>query len=155
MRKLIPPIAFAVLFVVAVPTASFAKPIPYKGKNTGGQKVTFRYAKGWMRNFVTGVPMTCLAIQGGGAPISGAELWSFRSVKIGLKNYRFSEKSKPTFYYNEVTRNHVVTTRRARNGTISGAIRVQYSFLIPKYPPGTFSVYSCLGSTKWKARPAR
>ncbi len=99
--------------------------------------------------------MTCLAIQGGGAPISGAEVWSFKWVDLGLKDYKFSEQSKPSFHYNEVTRNHTVTTRRARNGTISGSVRVQYQFMIPKYPPGTFSIYSCLGGMRFSARPAR
>jgi hypothetical protein len=73
-----------------------------------------------MNEFVTGVPMQCVPIQG-----------------------------------NEVTRNHTITTRPARNGTISGSIRVQYSFLISKYPIGTFSVYSCLGSTEFTAHPVR
>jgi hypothetical protein len=155
MRKLIPlAVAFAVL-AAAVPPANAAKGVPYKGKTSGGHKVTFRLAKGKMYDFATGVPMTCLSVQGGGAPISGAELWSFRWVKLGLKNYKFSEKSKPSLYYGEVTRNHTVSTRRARNGTISGAVRVQYSFLIPKYPIGTFSIYSCLGNMRFSARPAR
>ena len=56
---------------------------------------------------------------------------------------------------NEVTKNHTVSTRRTRGGTISGSIRVQYSFLIPKYPIGTFSIYSCLGNIKFSARPSR
>ena len=43
----------------------------------------------------------------------------------------------------------------ARNGTISGAIRVQYSFLIPKYPIPSFAIYSCLGNMKFTARPVR
>ena len=64
----------------------------------------------------------------------------------------FSEVSQPSLHYSPVTRTHTVTTRRSRTGTISGAIRVQYSFLIPTYPPGTFVIYSCLGTTKFKAR---
>jgi hypothetical protein len=108
-----------------------------------------------MDRFTTGVPMTCLSIQGGGAPISGAELWSFDGVKVGLKDFEFSEKSKPSLYYGEVTKNHRITTRRSRNGKITGSIRVQYSFLVPRYPPGTFGIYSCLGNTRFSARPAR
>jgi hypothetical protein len=155
MRKLISLIAVAALFAGAVPAADAAKRVPYKGKTAGGHGVTFNYAKGMMWDFVTGVPMTCLPIQGGGSPQTGAEVWNFKWVKVGLKDYKFSEQSKPSFHYNEVTRNHTVTTRRARNGTISGSIRVQYSFMVPKYPIGTFSVYSCLGNTTFSARQAR
>ena len=154
MRKLVFAVAIAAVLTVAAPTASAAPGIPYKGKNSGGQKVTFRLHKGKLHDFVTGVPMSCLSIQGGGAPISGAELWNFEWVKLGLKEYKFSEMSKPSFHYNEVTRNHTVTTRRAGRRAIRGAIRVQYSFMIPKYPIGTFSIYSCLGSMKFTAKPA-
>jgi hypothetical protein len=74
---------------------------------------------------------------------------------VPLRPYTFKEKSKPALYYNEVTKTHTISTRRSRNGTISGSLRTQYSFLIPKYPIGTFSIYSCLGSMEFKARPAR
>ncbi len=154
MRKLVFATAIAAVLAVSVPAAHAAPGVAYKGKTTGGHKVTFRLAKGKLWDMVTAVPMTCLAIQGGGAPMSGAELWHFSRIRLGLKDFKFSEMSKPSFHYNEVTRNHTLTTRRAGR-TIRGAIRVQYSFLIPKYPIGTFSVYSCLGNTKFSAKPAR
>ena len=108
-----------------------------------------------MWNVVTGVPMTCLAIQGGGSPITGVEFWSFKWVDVGLKNYTHSDVEKPSLYYGEVTRNHTITTSRTRRGTIKGAVRVQYSFLIPRYTPGAFSVYSCLGNMKFSAKRVR
>ena len=154
MRKLITLFAVAASLAVAAPAADAAAGRPYQGKTTGGHEVTFTHARGMMDAFVTAVPMTCLSIQGGGAPVSGAELWKFDRVRIGLRNFTFSEVSQPSLHYSPVTRTHTVTTRRSRTGTISGAIRVQYSFLIPKYPPGTFVIYSCLGTTKFKARPA-
>jgi hypothetical protein len=155
MRKLIPLIAAIALLVAVAPPASAAKGVPYKGKTSGGHNVTFTLRKGQLRDFVSGVPMTCLAIQGGGAPMTGVEPVGYGWVDLGLRNYKYSEQSKPSFHYNEVTRNHTVTTRRARNGTVSGAIRLQYEFLVPKYPIGTFTIYSCLGDMRFKARPAR
>ena len=155
MRKLVFLTAMAAVFALAVPAANAAKGVPYKGKTTGGHKVTFTFKKGKMRNVVTAVPMTCLSIQGGGSPISGAELWNFDGVQVPLRKYTWSEVSKPSLYYNDVTRTHTVTTRRARNRTISGSIRVQYSFLIPKFPIPSFAIYSCLGNTKFTAKPAR
>ena len=61
---------------------------------------------------------------------------------------------KPAFHYNEVTTKHTLSSRlNRRTGVITGKQRIQYSFLIPKYPIGTFVIYSCLGSGKFKAKP--
>jgi hypothetical protein len=48
-----------------------------------------------------------------------------------------------------------VTTKKSRSGKITGSVRLQYSFLIPKYPIGTFSIYSCLGEMTFSASPSR
>jgi hypothetical protein len=156
MRKLITVLA-AIALLAAVPASHAAKTkgIPYKGKTTGGHKVTFGLGKKKMYDFTTGVPMTCIPIQGTGNPITGVELWSFGWVSLGLKDYKFKEKSKPSLWYNEVTRSHTVTTTRKRNGTVTGKIRVQYSFFQPKFPMPNFAIYSCLGNTKFTAKPAR
>ena len=87
--------------------------------------------------------------------MTGAEPVSFRWVNVGLENEKYSEEAKPSFHHNDVTMNYTVSTRRTRNETITGALRLQYQFLIPKYPIGTFSIYSCLGNTKFSAKPAR
>ena len=156
MRKLIVLIAAGAVLAAAAPAANAAAGVPYAGKGSGGQKVSFRLAKGKLWDFATGIPMQCLAIQGGGAPIFGAEPWVTEWVRLGLKDYKITDYAKPAFHYSEVTRNHTVNTSRLRrDGTLSGSIRLQYSFLIPKYPIGTFSVYSCLGNTKWSAKPVR
>jgi hypothetical protein len=155
MRKLITFVAVASIFAAVVPTAHAAKGVPYKGKTTGGHKITFSYAKGKMWRVVTGVPMTCIPIQGVGTPQTGVDLWTAGWLNVGLKNLKVTEKSKSALHYNEVTKNHTISTRRTRGGTISGSIRVQYSFLIPKYPIGTFSIYSCLGNIKFSAKPSR
>jgi hypothetical protein len=152
MRKLISLMAAAALIAVAAPAANAAKGIPYQGKASGGEKVTFTLRKNRLIEFVTGVPTTCLSIQGGGAPMTGMEFWNFTDIKLGLKDFKWSEESKPSFFYNEVTRNHTLTVQRAGRNRIKGKIRVQYEFLIPKYPIGTFSIYSCLGEATFSAR---
>ena len=154
MRKLITLMAAAALIAVAAPAANAAhRGTPYKGKASGGEKVTFTLHKNRLYDFITGVPTTCLAIQGGGAPMTGMEFWNFTDIKLGLKDFKWSEESKPSFFYNEVTRNHTLTVRRAGKNRIAGKIRVQYEFMIPKYPPGTFTIYSCLGNATFSARP--
>jgi hypothetical protein len=71
------------------------------------------------------------------------------------RTVEFQAKIKPAFYYNEVTANFRFITKKLRNGTIKGSMRWQYEFLIPKYPIGTFSIYSCLGEATFKASPKR
>jgi hypothetical protein len=155
MRKLITFVAVAALFAAAVPSAQAAKATPYKGKTSAGHKITFRVAKGKMRKVVTGIPMTCIPIQGGGQPQIGLDLWTAEGLKVPTRNLKVTEKSASSLHYNEVTKNHTVSVRRNGNGTIGGSIRVQYSFLIPKFPIGTFAIYSCLGNVTFKAKPSR
>jgi hypothetical protein len=103
--------------------------------------------------FATGAPVTCIPIQGGGQNFVGAEpmvLW-FRINRTE----EFQAELKPAFYYNEVTMNFRVISKKYRNGTVKGRLRWQYEFLIPKYPIGTFSIYSCLGEATFAAKPRR
>jgi hypothetical protein len=155
MRKLIIFIAVAATFVAAVPAAQAAKGVPYKGKTSAGHSIKFRYANKRMVNVVTGVPMTCIPIQGVGRPQTGLDLWTADWLKLPTRNLKVTETSPSSLHYNEVTKNHTINAKRNRNGIISGSIRVQYSFLIPKYPIGTFTIYSCLGNMKFTARRAR
>jgi hypothetical protein len=156
MRKLITFVAVAALVAAAVPTAAqAAKRVPYKGKTNAGQKVTFKFGSGRAFNFATGVRINCLPIQGTGTPNVAVEPWTANWIKVPLKPYTVKEKSKPATYYNEVEKTHTISMKRGRNGLISGSIRTQYQYLIPKYPIGTFSIYSCLGVTTFKAKPVR
>ena len=102
-------------------------------------------------DFVTGAPVTCIPIQGGGQPFVGAEPLVY-TILINRK-VEFKSHIKPAFYYNEVEANFRFITKKLRNGTIKGSMRWQYEFLIPKYPIGTFSIYSCLGEATFTAKP--
>lgn len=159
MRRLLNTIAVICLVIcVTVPVAEAAGKkigVPYEGKTSGGHKVTFMLTKRKALQFETGVPMNCLAIQGGGAPITGVEPFIYTWLKVGNRNAKLSDYVKPAFHYNEVTRNHTITLVRGKNKTVRGSIRTQYQFLIPKFPIGTFTIYSCLGNMKFKARPVR
>jgi hypothetical protein len=148
-------IAAAAVLALAVPAnASAAKPVNYVGKTSSGHKVTFRLVGNRKAvNFVTGAPVTCIPIQGGGQNFVGAEplVYTF----IINRKVEFQSEIKPAFYYNEVTANFRFITKKLRNGTVRGSMRWQYEFLIPKYPIGTFSIYSCLGEATFAAKPKR
>ena len=155
MKKLTTAVlAVAAVGALAVPAgAAAAKPVKYAGKTSSGHRLTFNLKGRQISKFVTGAPVTCIPIQGGGQNFVGAEpmvLWFGDNRTV-----EFDADLKPAFYYNEVTMHFRVITKKFRNGTIKGSLRWQYEFLIPKYPIGTFSIYSCLGKAKFQAKPAR
>ena len=154
MKKLTTALLCLVAVVAFPAAASAAKPVKYAGKASSGHKVTFKLANGkQVLDFVTGAPVSCIPIQGTGQTYVGAEpvvLW----FRVG-ETAEFPVKTKPAFYYNEVTMNFRVKSKKLRNGTIKGSLRWQYTFLIPKYPIGTFTIYSCLGEATWVAKPKR
>ena len=147
-------LAVAALCAVALPASAAAKPIKYAGKTSGGHKVTFKlYGNKKIDDFETGIPTTCIPIQGGGSPMTGVDVWP-NSWFLVNRTAKFQAMLTPAFYWNEVTNNFEVTTKKLRNGTIRGHLRKQYEFLVPKYPIGTFIIYSCLGEATFKARPS-
>jgi hypothetical protein len=96
--------------------------------------------------------MSCIPIQGGGIPLGGSEVFGFRGSVPLRKHNRYTFMEKPAFFWNEVTMTNDLWLKRRGNRTISGRMRLQYEFLVPKYPPGTFSTYSCLGGGTFTAR---
>ena len=141
----------------AAKKANKKKGVLYKGKTSSGHKVTFRLRKGKMYEFMAGIGVTCLPIQGGGKPSTYVDLWDARGwwIKQSIKNAKIKYKGPVAGYYNPVTKTHHITSKRKKNGKIAGKLRIQYSFLIPKYPIGTFVIYSCLGTGEFKATPLK
>jgi hypothetical protein len=151
MKTVILSLAVAALLATTA-TANAGKAVTYTGKTSSGHKVTFKVKNGRVHDLVAGIRMSCIPIQGGGAPMGGSEVFGFRgSVKLKPHN-RYSFMWKPAFHYNDVTMNNDLWLKRRGKGRISGRMRLQYEFLIPKYPIGTFTIYSCLGGGTFKAR---
>jgi hypothetical protein len=136
--------------VVAAPAS--ARAIKYTGKTSSGHKITFTVKNRRVHDLTAGIRMSCLPIQGGGIPLGGSEIFGFRgSLPLRAHNhYTFMEK--PAFHWSEVTMTNDLWLKRRGKRTITGRMRLQYSFLIPKYPPGTFAIYSCLGGGTFTAR---
>jgi hypothetical protein len=149
-------LAVATACLVVLPAGALAakpKPVKYKGKTSSGHKLTFKLKGKQVYDFESGAPVTCIPIQGTGQNFVGAEpivLW-FRINRTE----EFTVETKPAFYYNDVTMNFRVKTKKFKNGTVKGSLRWQYEFLIPKYPIGTFTIYSCLGEATFRAKPVR
>ncbi len=152
MRRLL--LLVALIAPLAAAGPAVAKPVAYSGKTSSGHKITFTTKGGRIHDLTAGVRASCLSIQGGGAPISGGELFAFRGSVPLKPHVTFSFMAKPAFHYNEVTMKHDLWVRRGAGNRLSGKMRLQYSFLIPKYPIGTFTIYSCLAGATFTAKPA-
>src|SRR3954466_13622964 len=137
MRKIITPLTVIALLALAA-SANASKAVTYKGKTSSGHKITFQIKNGRIHDLTAGIQMTCLPIQGGGTPTGGVEVFGFRGSLKVKPHLRYSFMEKPAFYYNEVTMQNDLWLKRRGNRTIAGRMRLQYSFLISKYPIGTF-----------------
>ena len=152
MRKLSIALALVATLAIAAPAAA-AAPLKYKGKTSSGHNITFTVKKHRIYDLTAGIRASCIPIQGGGSPMGGVELFAYKGYVPFKKHNRFSFMGKPAFYYNEVTLNHDLWTQKRPNRVIKGRMRLQYEFLIPKYPIGTFSIYSCAGGATFKSKP--
>jgi hypothetical protein len=153
MRKTITPLTVIALLAMAAP-ASASKAVTYKGKTSSGHKVTFQVKNKRIRDLTAGIRMSCIPIQGGGSPTGGSEVFGFRGSLPVKPHLSYSFMEKPAFHYNEVTMNNDLWLKQRGKRTITGRMRLQYSFLISKYPIGTFTIYSCLGGATFKAKAA-
>ena len=143
-------LAATAALVVTAPAS--ARPVKYAGKTSSGHKITFTVNKGRVHDLTAGLRRSCLSLQGGGFPLGGAEVFGFRGSVPFRPHNRFTFMEKPAFHPNEVTKNNDLWLKRRDARTISGRMRLQYSFLIPKFPIGTFTTYSCLGGATFRAR---
>jgi hypothetical protein len=154
MKKTLTPLTVIAVLALAAP-ASAGKAVSYKGKTSSGHKVTFKVKNKRIRNLTAGIRMSCIPIQGGGRPTGGSEIFGFRGSLPLRRHLTYSFKAKPAFYYNEVTMKNDLWLKRRKKRRITGRMRLQYSFLIPRYPIGTFTIYSCLGGGTFKAKARR
>jgi hypothetical protein len=152
--KIAIPLTVVALLAVAGPAVA-AGGVTYKGKTSSGHKITYKVKSGRVLDLVGGIRMSCIPIQGGGAPVGGSEIFGFKgSVPLKAHN-QFKFMSKPAFYWNEVTMTHDLWLKRKAGGVMTGKMRLQYSYMVSKYPIGTFVIYSCLGGATFKAKAAR
>ena len=154
MKRTLTPLTVIAALALAAP-AGAAKPVTYEGKTSSGHKVTFKVRNNRIHDLTAGIRMSCIPIQGGGRALGGSEVFGFRGSLPVRRQLSYSFMEKPAFHYNEVTMKNDLWLKRRGKRTITGRMRLQYSFLVPKYPIGTFTIYSCLGGGTFKARAPR
>jgi len=151
MKKTITPLTVIALLALAAP-ASAGKAVSYKGKTSSGHPVTFKVKNKRIHDLTAGIRMSCIPIQGGGRPLGGSELFGWSGSRRIKRHDKYTFMVKPAFHWREVTTNYELWLKRGK-GRITGRMRLQYQFMISKFPIGTFSIYSCLGGGTFKAKP--
>ncbi len=151
MKKTITTLTAITVLGLAGP-ASAAKSVTYTGKTSSGHKVTFKVKNKRIHDLTAGIRMSCIPIQGGGRPTGGSEVFGFRGSLPIKRHLTYSFMEKPAFHFNEVTMKNDLWLKRRGKRTITGRMRLQYSFLVSKYPIGTFAIYSCLGGGTFRAK---
>jgi hypothetical protein len=150
MKKTIAPLTAIAVLALAGPALA-GKPVAYAGKTSSGHKITFKVKNGRIHDLNAGIKMSCIPISGGWLTYGGSEVFGFKGSRPLKKHQRYTFMAKPAFHYNEVTMNNDLWTKRSGK-SITGKMRLQYAFLLPKFPIGTFTNYSCLGGATFKAR---
>jgi hypothetical protein len=151
MKKTITTLTAITVLGLAGP-ASAGNSVTYTGKTSSGHKVTFKVKNKRIHDMTAGIRMSCIPIQGGGRPTGGSEVFGFRGSLPIKRHLRYTFMEKPAFHFNEVTMTNDLWLKRRGKRTIAGRMRLQYSFLVSKYPIGTFAIYSCLGGGTFKAK---
>ena len=133
--------------------AAAAKTTTYKGKTSAGHPITIKVKNKKIRYILGGVRMSCLPIQGGGRSLGGSDVFGLEGSMPLKRHQSHSPMGKTAFHWREVTMKHDLwLKRRGTGGVISGRMRLQYQYMISKFPIGTFSIYSCLGGATFKAK---
>ncbi len=151
MKKAVTPLILIALLALAAP-ASAGRAVSYSGKTSSGHKITFKIKNKRVHDLTAGIRMSCIPIQGGGRPLGGSEIFGFRGSLPVRPHSAYSFMEKPAFHFKEVTMKNDLWLTRHGARTMTGRMRLQYSFLVSKFPIGTFVIYSCLGGGTFKAK---
>lgn len=139
---------FAFWFMFAADDAGAAA---YKGKTKGGSSITFALKGNRVTGIRTVVPTLCLETTGGYTSRAGSEL--FQPVAAGRIGRTVKSKALQPAAMNvgaQATKNYEVTVNR-RGRTVSGKLKLNFSFLIPDLYGAR--IYICSGVTTFSATP--
>lgn len=139
---------FLVWFLFAADMAGAAG---YKGKTKGGSAVTFKLEGKRVTGIRTVVPTICLETTGGYTSRAGGELFQPEAAaRIGRTVKSKALQSAAMNQGIEATKNYEVTLKK-RGKSVSGSLKVNFSFLIPDLYGAR--IFICSGSTTFSASP--
>src|SRR5512142_304524 len=118
------------------------QPIPSKGTTKEGTKISFVLDRGWVDQFYTLLPTTCLSVQGGTPHVD------FTEWRVPLK-YRLGYTAK--FDYGDPTKHYTITTHR-RGSRIIGKLSMNFS-LLGSDDFGNYMIWHCLATANFDLNP--
>ena len=145
------PLALIAALAVATP-ANAGKAVTYKGKTSSGHRIKFKLNRGRVQNLIRRRARELHPDQGRLALIRrlrGVPLPRPGPDEAQDAPQRPGQAGLPL--QGDAINQDLWLKRRGRRA-ITGRMRLQYSFLLPKYPIGTYTIYSCLGGATFKAK---
>ena len=115
----------------------------YKGKTKEGTKISFVLDRGWVDQFSTRLPTTCVSAQGGTPGVD------FTDWDIPYK-YRLGLAAKVD--YGDPTKRYHITTHRGKGSRVTGKLQVNYS-LLGTDGFGGWVLWECLATGNFNLRP--
>ena len=141
---------------LAVPAQSaLARGVKYSGKTRHGDPISFTASGSRLTNVKAWVPTLCLSTDG--YPRVGTDAFdppgSFALGRTGKAKARRPNAMGVT---SDVTKNFTLTSKRERDGAISGKLHSDFSFLQVLYTyPISARPYVCTGDTTFRVGPRR
>src|SRR4051812_33098497 len=128
MKKTIATLALAGLLVGA--GAAEAKPVVYKGKVTGGYKISFKRSGGKISKINTGFATVCLPTSSFYGSNTGVDRFTPPGTYGLGKTVKRHKLQKTAMWHSKVTKYYTVTARK-RGRKIKGKLEMSFSYGLP------------------------
>lgn len=151
MKKAITTLALAGLMAGAA-TAE-ARTVAYSGKDSSGERITFKKSGNRIKRIRTAVTTVCLPSDTGYSSRTGVDLFQPPGAfKLG-KTTKRKQLQKTAMWYSKVTKNYKVSARNAGGGKIKGKLHMSFSYAMPvfDYYGPHLVIYICSGDAKFTA----
>jgi hypothetical protein len=125
----------------AATVAAKPRPVSFNGKTDEGTKISFVLDRGWVEQFSTLLPTTCLSVQGGTPHVDFTEWRIPFKYKLGA-TYKFA--------YGDPTKHYTITTRQ-RGSRIIGKLSMNFS-LLGSDNFGSYMIWHCLATANFGLR---
>jgi hypothetical protein len=137
---------------MAAPSA-LAKSTKYVGTTRDGDPISFTVKGSTISKVRSYVPTVCLATEG--IPMSGTSAFDpSGTFRLGHTGKTSATRENEMWNTADVTKNFEITTKRGRNGVISGKLHSDFSYLMILFTyPISSRPYVCTGDTTFTIAP--
>jgi hypothetical protein len=145
-------LATASALALTAPSA-LARSTKYAGTTRDGDPISFTLKGSTISHVKASVPALCLATEG--IPMHGTDPFDPPgSFRLGTTGKTSAKRPNAIWNTADVTKNFEITTKRGRNGVISGKLHSDFSYLMILFTyPISSRPYVCTGDTTFKIAP--